>query len=346
MNKGLFSIPVFNQNVSMDKIIDEITDQVINADKWGLNEAFFGEHITDKHEKITSSLLMVSSLSKLTKKIKLGTLTTNLNFHNPAIVAAMISMADNLSKGRLILGIGSGANMSDIESIGFAEKNNHEITLEIQKIIEKLFISKSLIEINSKNYNVSTKKYGDEELGLGYFNSLYNDRNNLEIVMPALNENSYNVKLCAKNGWSIVISNFCSEEIIDNHISNYLDNSSLPEEEAYKKIKLSKLIFANNTKDGGEELVFSNKSPFMEVVSTLFKKLKKYNKHKCFGKNINTSLDAGKNTILYGNPDEISKKIQSKYKRLSSIIYVTVPMTGNDDFDKSLEIFSKNVAVQ
>ena len=87
MDKGLFSIPVYNQNVSMDKVIDEIVSQVVEADKWGVNEAFFGEHITDKHEKITSSLLMVSTLSKLTKKIKLGTLTTNLNFHNPAVVA-------------------------------------------------------------------------------------------------------------------------------------------------------------------------------------------------------------------------------------------------------------------
>ena len=30
---------------------------------------------------------------------------------------------------------------------------------------------------------------------------------------------------------------------------------------------------------------------------------------------------------------------------LSSIIYVTVPITGNDDFDNSLENFSKNVRV-
>ena len=345
MNKGLFSIPVYNQNTSMDKIIDEIVEQVISAERWGLSEAFFGEHITDRHEKITSSLLMVSTLSKLTKKIKLGTLTTNLNFHNPAIVAAMISMADNLSRGRLVLGIGSGANMSDIESVGYAEKNNHDITLETEKIIQELIINKNLVDIKGKYFNVSTKKFGNEELGLGYFNGLYKDRNDLEIVMPALNENSYNVKLCAKNEWSIVISNFCSEEIVENHISNYLENSNLSEEEAYKKIKLSKLIFANEKKDGGEELVFSDRSPFMEVVNTIFKKLKKFNKHGCFGKNTNNPLEAAKNTIIYGNPDKISKKIE-KYKKLSSIVYITVPMTGNNNFDRSLEIFSKNVSVQ
>ena len=73
MNKDLLSIPVYSQEVTMSKIFDEVADQVVNGEKWGLNEAFFGEHITDRHEKITSSLLMVSALSRMTKKINLGT---------------------------------------------------------------------------------------------------------------------------------------------------------------------------------------------------------------------------------------------------------------------------------
>ena len=68
MNKGIFSIPVYNQKTSMNKMLNEVIDQVIKADEWGLKEAFFGEHITDKHEKITSSLMMVATLAKLTKK--------------------------------------------------------------------------------------------------------------------------------------------------------------------------------------------------------------------------------------------------------------------------------------
>ena len=40
--------------------------------------------------------------------------------------------------------------------------------------------------------------------------------------MPALNYNSYNVEICAKNKWSIAISNFCSDEVVFNHIERYL----------------------------------------------------------------------------------------------------------------------------
>jgi hypothetical protein len=345
MNKGLFSIPIYSQEISMEKMLNEVINQVVKADQWGLQEAYFGEHITDKHEKITSSLMMVATLAKLTKKIKLGTLTTNLNFYNPAIIAALVSMADNLSEGRLMLGIGSGANMSDIEAINSIDKNNHSLTLESERIVKSLLKSETLVNIKSENFTVSTELYGNKDLGLGYFNDLYNKRNDLDILMPVLNPNSYNVKLCAKNNWSIVISNFCSAEIIDNHINNYLDNSKLDRKEAFKKIKLSKLIFAHKDKAKAEELVFSNKSPYMEVINTLFNKLKKFDKHTCFGKNINNTNDAAKSILLYGNPDSISEHITNKYKELSSIIYVTVPITGNDDFDNSLENFSKHVTV-
>ena len=83
----------------------------------------------------------------------------------------------------------------------------------------------------------------------------------------------------------------------------------------------------------------------MEVINAIYSKLKKYDKHSCFGKNINSLQDAAKSVLLYGNPDQISKYLVNKYKDLSSIVYVTVPITGTDDFDNSLEIFSKNVRV-
>ena len=78
--------------------------------------------------------------------------------------------------------------------------------------------------------------------------------------MPALGANSYNVKMCAKRKWSIVISNFCSEEIIENHIENYLRYSSLRKSEALKKIKLSKFIFASENKNI-EKFLFNKKFP-------------------------------------------------------------------------------------
>ena len=346
MNKGILAIPIHDQKESFGNILNEVIELVVNSEKFGLNEAFFGEHITDRHEKITSSLMMVSALSKLTSKIKLGTLTTNLNFHNPAVIASIIAMADNLTEGRLILGIGSGANGSDLEAANLLDAENHKLMLESYGVIKKLFKSENFVDIKTENYKVSTVKTNNKELGLGFFNRLYKNREDLEIIMPALNKDSYNVKLCAKNNWSIVISNFCSNDLVDNHISNYLKHSKLKKKDALKKIKLSRLIYVNEDNNHAQKFVFSEESPFMKVTKILFKKLKTFNKHHCFGENTNNVLDAAKNTILYGSPDKIKDELKvfnQKYGDISSIVYVTVPKTKLEKFDKSLELFSKYI---
>ena len=345
MKKGLFSIPIYNQNIPLDQITDEITQQVIDSEKWGIKEAFFGEHISDKHEKITSSLLMAATMSKLTKKIKLGTLTTNLNFNNPAISASLISMVDNLSKGRLMLGIGSGANNSDKEAVGLLDTKGHELTLESLKIIKKILFSRTFNRYKTKNYIVSVNKSKNSKLGLGYFNKLYNNRSDLEILMPALGKNSFNVKLCAKNKWGIVISNFCSEEIVENHIENYLRFSKLRKSEALKKIKLCKYIFICEDKNI-ESLLFNKNSPYYKSVKIIFNKLKTFNNHQCFGNNIKTVFDAMKNIMIFGNTHEVKKYISNriikKYGELSSLIYVAIP---NDKkvYNDSLKLFAKKV---
>ena len=346
MKKGLFAIPVNASKKPMNEILEEVLIQVMRAEEWGINEAFFGEHITDKHERITSSLMMVAALSKLTKNIKLGTLTTNLNFYKPAVISSLISLADNICKGRLILGIGCGANRTDVEAIDYLDKDNHAIMLETMDIIKKTLENSNFADINTKNFKVSTKKTGNEELGLGYFNGLFNNRKDLEIIMPALNENSYNVKICAKNNWSIAISNFCSNKIVENHIENYLNFSSLKKEEALKKIRLTKLIYVHEDSTMAKKLAFSDESPFMKVIDIIFNKLKRFNKHGCFGENVNTTIEAANNVLIYGNPDEVSNQInvfKEKFGDFSSLIYVTVPKTQKIDFEKSFEYFANNV---
>lgn len=346
MKKGIFFIPCNDQHKESDILFDEIIQQTLNAEKLGISEAFFGEHITDKHEKISSSLSMVSALSKITKRIYLGTLTTNLNFFKPATIAAIISQVDNLLKGRLLLGVGCGANRSDVEAIDMLDQNNHKIMLETLDILKKIFYEKNDLNIKTENFNVTTNKTVNKELGLGYFNKLYKNRDNLEILMPALNKDSYNVKLCAKNEWSIVISNFCSDEIIENHIENYLAHSNLNKEDALKKIRLSKLIFVvDNQKDAEDYLVKEN-SPYLKVVDIIFKKLKTFNKHGCFGDQIVNASDACKKIVLHGTPKIINEKVEyykHKYGDILSLVYVDVPKTKDAIYNNSLELFATNV---
>ena len=344
MSKGIFYIPCYPKKTKTHIVLDDIKKSITLCDKYNIEEAYFGEHIADKHEKVASSLMMAASVSQLTNKIKLGTLTTNLNFYHPSILAAQIAFLDNLSGGRLILGIGSGSNRSDVELNNLIEENNYFFSLEILKLTEKLLNSKSLVKINSKNFKISSKKYGNKILGLGYFDKLYKNRKNLEYIMPALNPNSRNVINCAKKGWGIVISNFCGEKVIANHIQSYLENTKLKKNEALKKIRVARFIFVTkNSKD--KEKVFNQNSPYMQVLKIIYKKLKKNKITGCFGEN--DSIDKiAKNLFVIGTPSEIKQQIlniKKKYGKFKTLIYVHVPFSGNPIFNNSLKLFSKNV---
>ena len=344
MKKGIFYIPCYPKETKLDKIVNETKSSVVFCDNNNFKEAYFGEHLADKYEKITSSLNMISAISSITNKIQLSSLTTNLTFYNPSVLASHISLVDNMCKGRLKLGIGSGSNISDVESVNLLDDDNRGRMIEILEIIKKLFKSKNLVNLNTKNFKVSTKKKGDKNLGLGYYNSLYNSRNNLEIVIPALNPNSGNVKNAARNKWSIVISNFCSKDVIKNHIENYISSSPLNRKNALKKIKLARFIFVSNKREFIKNL-FKKSSPHMGVLRTIHTKLSHYKRLNCFGSDKDLDLKfLAKKLFIYGNQKEVSKQIndlKSEVGKIDTIIYTHVPIVKNNNFNNSLKLFSK-----
>lgn len=64
---------------------------------------------------------MLSAIAARTSKIRIGSLVTNVNLRNPALLAKMTSTVDCISGGRLIVGLGSGDRMSahEMQSYGY-----------------------------------------------------------------------------------------------------------------------------------------------------------------------------------------------------------------------------------
>ena len=83
MKLGIFMMPVHPLHRDPVETLREDRETVILADKLGYHDAFIGEHLTDKAENITNSLLFLATLIHSTKKIKLGTGTCNLSQQHP-----------------------------------------------------------------------------------------------------------------------------------------------------------------------------------------------------------------------------------------------------------------------
>ena len=62
---------------------------------------------------------MLAAIAASTSRIALGPLVACTSFHNPAMLAKMAATVDEISGGRLILGLGAGWNETEYRAFGF-----------------------------------------------------------------------------------------------------------------------------------------------------------------------------------------------------------------------------------
>jgi len=65
------------------------------------------------------SWTLLAALAAATERVRLGTYVLNTPFRNPALLAKMAETLDEISGGRLILGLGAGWNEIEFSSYGF-----------------------------------------------------------------------------------------------------------------------------------------------------------------------------------------------------------------------------------
>jgi alkanesulfonate monooxygenase SsuD/methylene tetrahydromethanopterin reductase-like flavin-dependent oxidoreductase (luciferase family) len=86
---------------------------------------------------------LLAAIAQRTKKIKLGSLVTNVNLRSPSLLAKITSTLDNVSKGRLILGLGTGDRMSrnELLSYGYSFASIDE---RVERLRETVLILKAM----------------------------------------------------------------------------------------------------------------------------------------------------------------------------------------------------------
>lgn len=93
---------------SAGELVEEVIEQTVLADELGFDSAWFAEHHFHEYGVMASPQLLIASLARQTKRIRLGASVVVLPFHDPIRVAEDYALADHLSGGRINLGLGSG----------------------------------------------------------------------------------------------------------------------------------------------------------------------------------------------------------------------------------------------
>ena len=96
----------------------EHLEQVRLADALGFQHYWFLEHHLHPGSLTPSPNLLVAAAAPLTRRIRLGSMVNILPFRNPVILAEELAMLDNLTGGRLDVGIGRGLKPDEFQALG------------------------------------------------------------------------------------------------------------------------------------------------------------------------------------------------------------------------------------
>jgi alkanesulfonate monooxygenase SsuD/methylene tetrahydromethanopterin reductase-like flavin-dependent oxidoreductase (luciferase family) len=122
----------------------DLNDIARTAEDVGLDSLWIADHLLYRFPGMTFGTWecwsLVSALAATTDRVELGTIVTVLPWRNPGLLAKIVDTADEISEGRIILGVGAGSHESEFPAFGFGSWDH-----KVARFEEELAIVRTLL---------------------------------------------------------------------------------------------------------------------------------------------------------------------------------------------------------
>ena len=102
----------------------ELRAMARRAEALGYDSIWYGDHLlyrrpNDRARGPWEAWSILAALAEATERVEIGPLVACTSFHNPAMLAKKAATVDEISGGRLVLGLGAGWNETEYRAFGF-----------------------------------------------------------------------------------------------------------------------------------------------------------------------------------------------------------------------------------
>ena len=138
MRFGIFLAPFHRVGENPTLALERDLELIVWLDRLGYDEAWIGEHHSAGWETIGSPEIFIAAAAQRTRHIRLGTGVTSLPYHHPFLVADRMVLLDHLTRGRVMLGVGPGALVTDAMMLGIEPSTQRPRMAEALHVIIRL----------------------------------------------------------------------------------------------------------------------------------------------------------------------------------------------------------------
>ncbi|CKI18097.1 LLM class flavin-dependent oxidoreductase [Mycolicibacterium smegmatis] len=355
MRLGYFAMPLHPVGRPWSETLREDREAVILADRLGFHDAFIGEHLTDRHENITNSLVFLATLISDTRQIRLGTGTTNLSQQHPVLVAANSAMFDHLADGRFILGISAGALPSDAEALGILDQDRNAIFAEAIDVITAIWESEppySLVRDGGR-FSVTTEKTYDPDLGVGILpKTLQQPRP--EIVGTVVAPFSKGVITMGARDFHPLSANFLLPQWVSTHWPNYVQGrESVGAQADTADWRVARTVFVADDAAVAESYGRDDpRSPYRYYYSKMLTKMRKIGRLELFKTHREqpddeVTLDGVLDQlVITGTPEAVAdqlRRFQEEVGEFGELVYAGLDWVDPDLARRSMELMAEKV---
>lgn len=121
-------LPFDNNGESRRPVVDRLReglDEGVLAESLGFDAVYCAEHHLSEYGLVPNPAVFLAHLAARTRRIRLGPAIANLNARSPLATAEDYALLDQLSGGRLVMGVGAGYVPDELATFGVDEVSRH-----------------------------------------------------------------------------------------------------------------------------------------------------------------------------------------------------------------------------
>src|SRR5213078_5408859 len=135
MRLAIWSTTAPRENSTHVEMFQRQLAEVELAERIGIDQIWFFEHHLNPSAPVPSPNLLIAAAARRTGRIRFASMVNILPFRNPLLVAEEAALLDNLTGGRLDMGIGLGLRPPEFDAFDVDQQQARAMFLEAFDII-------------------------------------------------------------------------------------------------------------------------------------------------------------------------------------------------------------------